>query len=45
MRDMAEIRDFLLRHRLCADAFDWEAELERFDCYLAGLKRRLKIPR
>nr|AHF26609.1 hypothetical protein [uncultured bacterium Contig394] len=24
MRDMAEIRDFLLRHRLCADAFDWE---------------------
>jgi len=30
MQGMAEIRDFLLRHRLCADAFDWEAELSRF---------------
>ena len=24
------IRDFLLRHRLCAEAYDWEAQLARF---------------
>lgn len=25
-----DVRDFLLRHRLCADAFDWEAQLATF---------------